>query len=371
MPRTWCGPPSRKEVGYRLVTTDGEVFERGSLAYCGGLNTSVLPAQVVSMASTPDGRGYWLLLSDGAVYAFGDATWYGDLRGSSWKGGPVPPGAPAVGIAATPDGKGYLVLAADGSVYAFGDATYHGSRGGEWTDGAPVGIAVDAKTGGYWVVTSKGAVYGEDAPTSDRSTTPPPRQWSASRRRPMGTATGSPPSPARVRLRCRNVRIGRPGTCQLTCGRHRRQPGWEGLLDRHRERPDPALWQGRLVRPGAAGSPQRGHKRLQRPRRRQRRSQPRLARRRPPSGGSTSWLFSTQRRRSRAALGQRSGHGTWKDTRDAVVTAPEPLPPRLSHREADRAAASEGEDPVALGEEPGSGSEHASACLAANVTHGR
>lgn len=164
VPRTWCGPPSRKEVGYRLVTTDGEVFERGSLAYCGGLNTSVLPAQVVSMASTPDGRGYWLLLSDGAVYAFGDATWYGDLRGSSWKGGPVPPGAPAVGIAATPDGKGYLVLAADGSVYAFGDATYHGSRGGEWTDGAPVGIAVDAKTGGYWVVTSKGAVYGEDAP---------------------------------------------------------------------------------------------------------------------------------------------------------------------------------------------------------------
>ncbi len=56
------------------------------------------------------------------------------------------------------------MLAADGSVYAFGDATYHGSRGGRWTDGAVVGMAVDPVTGGYWLVTSKGAVYGEDAP---------------------------------------------------------------------------------------------------------------------------------------------------------------------------------------------------------------
>jgi hypothetical protein len=164
VPRTWCGPTSPKDVGYRLVSSDGTVYERGNLAYCGGLDTSVLPAPVVSMASTPDGRGYWLLLADGSVYAFGNATWYGDLRGSAWSGGPVPPGAPAVGIAATPDAKGYFVVAADGSVYAFGDAKYHGSRGGRWTDGGAVGIAVDPATGGYWVVTSRGAVYGEDAP---------------------------------------------------------------------------------------------------------------------------------------------------------------------------------------------------------------
>ena len=128
VPRTSCGPSSPKVVGYRLVTSDGEVFQRGDLPYCGGLNTSVLPAPVVSMANTPDGKGYWLLLGDGSVYAFGDATWYGDLRGSGWHGGPVPPGAPAVGITATTDGDGYYILAADGSVYAFGDATYHGSR---------------------------------------------------------------------------------------------------------------------------------------------------------------------------------------------------------------------------------------------------
>jgi hypothetical protein len=84
LPRTSCGPISRHLVGYRLVTGDGAVLERGDLPLCGGLNTSVLPASVVSMASTPDGRGYWLLLADGSVYAFGNATWYGDLRGSAW-----------------------------------------------------------------------------------------------------------------------------------------------------------------------------------------------------------------------------------------------------------------------------------------------
>jgi hypothetical protein len=163
LPRTSCGPISRHLVGYRLVTGDGAVLERGDLPLCGGLNTSVLPASVVSMASTPDGRGYWLLLADGSVYAFGNATWYGDLRGSAWRGGPVPPGAPVVGMAATSDGKGYFILAGDGSVYAFGDAKYHGSRGGQWTCGAVVGMAVDPATGGYWLVTSRGAVYGEDA----------------------------------------------------------------------------------------------------------------------------------------------------------------------------------------------------------------
>jgi hypothetical protein len=173
VPRTWCGSTSPKQVGYRLVSSDGAVYERGNLPYCGGLDKSILPSPVVSMASTPDGRGYWLLLSDGSVYAFGNATWYGDLRGSAWSGGPVPPGAPVAGIAASPDGKGYFILAADGSVYAFGDAKYHGSRGGKGIDGAAVAIAVDAVTGGYWIVTSQGAVYGEDAPDYGSASSPP------------------------------------------------------------------------------------------------------------------------------------------------------------------------------------------------------
>ncbi len=163
VPRKPCAPITNKGVGYRLATSDGAVFNFGRLSYCGGLNTDVLPSNVVSMASTPDGGGYWLLLEDGSVYAFGDAKWFGDLRGSAWRGGPVPPGAPVVGLGATVNGDGYFVVAADGSVYAFGGAKYHGSRGGLRTDGAVIGIAVDPLDGGYWLATSKGAVYAEGA----------------------------------------------------------------------------------------------------------------------------------------------------------------------------------------------------------------
>jgi len=31
------------------------------------------------MATTPDGRGYWLAALDGGVFAFGDAGFYGSV----------------------------------------------------------------------------------------------------------------------------------------------------------------------------------------------------------------------------------------------------------------------------------------------------
>ena len=37
---------------------------------------------------------------------------------------------PMVGIASTPDGKGYWLVAADGGVFSFGDAGFYGSMGG-------------------------------------------------------------------------------------------------------------------------------------------------------------------------------------------------------------------------------------------------
>ena len=36
---------------------------------------------------------------------------------------------PIVGMAATPDGKGYWLVASDGGIFSFGDAVYHGSTG--------------------------------------------------------------------------------------------------------------------------------------------------------------------------------------------------------------------------------------------------
>ncbi len=52
------------------------------------------------MAPTPDGGGYWLVASDGGIFAFGDARFDGSMGGT-------PLNAPIVGMAPTPDGGGY------------------------------------------------------------------------------------------------------------------------------------------------------------------------------------------------------------------------------------------------------------------------
>ena len=49
------------------------------------------------MAATTDGWGYWMVASDGGIFAFGDAPFYGSGTGGSLT-------APAVGIAARPGG---------------------------------------------------------------------------------------------------------------------------------------------------------------------------------------------------------------------------------------------------------------------------
>ena len=71
---------------------------------------------------------------------------------------------PIVGLAATADGGGYWMVASDGGVFAFGDAVYHGSMGGHPLNKPVVGMATDSATGGYWLVASDGGIFAFDAP---------------------------------------------------------------------------------------------------------------------------------------------------------------------------------------------------------------
>ena len=77
---------------------------------------------IVGMDATPDGNGYWLVASDGGVFAFGDAGFFGST-------GNIHLVSPIVSMAGTRDGQGYLLTAADGGVFAFGDAGFYGSLG--------------------------------------------------------------------------------------------------------------------------------------------------------------------------------------------------------------------------------------------------
>jgi hypothetical protein len=72
------------------------------------------------MASAPAGKGYWLTASDGGVFAFGTAPFYGST-------GALKLNKPIVGMAPTASGKGYWFTASDGGVFAFGDASFLGS----------------------------------------------------------------------------------------------------------------------------------------------------------------------------------------------------------------------------------------------------
>ena len=77
-------------------------------------------APPVGIAGTSDGKGYWEVASDGGIFAFGDAGFYGSMSGQ-------PLNAPVVGVAGTPDGKGYWEVASDGGIFGLGDGHYYGS----------------------------------------------------------------------------------------------------------------------------------------------------------------------------------------------------------------------------------------------------
>ncbi len=71
-----------------------------------------LNAPIVGIAATPDGGGYWLVASDGGVFSYGDAGFYGSPAGSGH--------AAFIGLLVNPGGHGYRVFAADGTAQAFG-----------------------------------------------------------------------------------------------------------------------------------------------------------------------------------------------------------------------------------------------------------
>ena len=58
--------------------------------------------------------------SDGGVFGYGDAPFYGSAGGFHLR-------VPVVGMAMTPDGGGYWLASSDGNVLTFGDAQYLGA----------------------------------------------------------------------------------------------------------------------------------------------------------------------------------------------------------------------------------------------------
>jgi len=119
---------------YREVASDGGVFSFGNAQFYGSMGGTPLNKPIVGIAATPTGGGYWEVASDGGVFSFGNAQFYGSMGGT-------PLNKPIVGIAATPTGGGYWEVASDGGVFSFGNAQFYGSMGGTPLNKPIVGIA--------------------------------------------------------------------------------------------------------------------------------------------------------------------------------------------------------------------------------------
>ncbi len=142
-------------LGYYEVDAKGDVAAFGGATCYGGLSGLALNKPIVGMAYDTTTGGYWLVASDGGVFAF-RAPFYGST-------GALHLNKPIVGMAFDPATGGYWLVASDGGIFS-GHAPFHGSTGAIRLNKPIVGMAVDVTTGGYWLVASDGGVFSFDAP---------------------------------------------------------------------------------------------------------------------------------------------------------------------------------------------------------------
>jgi hypothetical protein len=143
--------------GYWIAYSNGAVSPHGDAGNYGGVSGLTLNAPINHIVSTPDGKGYWLVAADGGTFSEGDAQFYGSTGGLHLN-------APVVDMAPTPDGGGYWLVASDGGIFSYGDAVFYGSTGSIHLNKPVVGMAADASTGGYWLVASDGGIFAFNAP---------------------------------------------------------------------------------------------------------------------------------------------------------------------------------------------------------------
>ena len=144
--------PNAPTPAYWLVASDGGIFSFGGAPYYGSTGGTVLNKPVVGIAPTSDGGGYYLVASDGGVFSYGDAVFYGST-------GSIHLNQPIVGMAVVPGGGGYWLVAADGGIFSYGTATFYGSTGGMHINQPVVGMAATPSGHGYWLVASDGGIF--------------------------------------------------------------------------------------------------------------------------------------------------------------------------------------------------------------------
>jgi Fibronectin type III domain len=143
-----------KGTGYRLLGKDGAVYAFGAASFLGA--ATALGGEAVDITDNGVGNGYWIALADGRVSHHGAAPDLPDAFGTA-------PGR-IVGIAPTGTNAGYWLLAENGEVLPFGDAADFGDGIGA----APSLSAIAARPDGdgYWLLGRNGTIVSRGAASS-------------------------------------------------------------------------------------------------------------------------------------------------------------------------------------------------------------
>ena len=145
--------------GYWALTADGRVYAFGDATSYGDASAD-LAAQLAAgvratkLEPTSTSHGYWIADSLGRVHPFGDARYLGGVPS-----GALRPGERVSSLSRTPTGDGYWLFTNIGRVLPFGDASFYGDMAGVTLNGPILGSIPTASGHGYYLVGSDGGIF--------------------------------------------------------------------------------------------------------------------------------------------------------------------------------------------------------------------
>jgi len=144
----------RQATGYTILGTDGGIFAFGGAQFYGSLPAiGLIPdAPLSNLTHTGTEQGYYMMGLDGGVFCFGDAQFLGSLPGLGINN-------QTIDLEAVPGGQGYYLLGPDGGVFAFGTAEFHGSLPGVGVVNTALDMEITPSGQGYWILGIDGGIF--------------------------------------------------------------------------------------------------------------------------------------------------------------------------------------------------------------------